>query len=619
MNNIKFNIIEKKKDSQLCTFLTLSLPINSSLSDLNAEIQRHCSNLFNLYHGDIKLENPKYHLASLLSASNEATLRIELLHENESQTNLFQKPLNIFRGVPLANQDSISESSRTFATGSTNVSKYDYLLSNKGRKALPEEVFMDCSFQYHKNRDKHSSMLKKHKRTQNSSNNLSDYKDLAQNLNAKSFTPNMKRHRSNTDGMREFDNNFPPHQSGSARASRHETSDLEEGELDIPSLRSESSKFSNQLSDYSSKSSRKSDSPNRQSRHKHKYTKRNSEESPRNLRLRDPADSYVNSNSYLKTEKSKKKYKKHKKHKKLKKNESRKSDSDDKYEKRRSPSASANKRMKLDSVYENKFNQILLENTKKELNSSFIGLNSNYSNMLNKSEQSESNIQALVDRTDARFDIEMKNRIGLDFYSDLLLDDEFDEEYKGKVSEIDDMMSGIALNDTIKENMRKIFHSKTPAIQNQTTVHNNISYTDFQLSNITIHSMINRSPNSSINPIKINLVLDIDSTLLFANSAEKILNYYNNDKEEIYSTSLTMDTKVYNLQYKLRKYLIDFLKRMSKFCNIFINTHGQEFYAIEVLRVISEKSGIEIKADQIRALKQPATPFNQPPQKRLSQ
>lgn len=111
---------------------------------------------------------------------------------------------------------------------------------------------------------------------------------------------------------------------------------------------------------------------------------------------------------------------------------------------------------------------------------------------------------------------------------------------------------------------------------------------------------------------KIDLILDIDQTLLFtrinrSNNPEKFpLNEINEDHIYLAQFKSNSNAKVLiNYQIQLRKGLKAFLEALSCYCNLYINTHSQDNYAKEVINIISNKTGISIPTKNIISSKSP--------------
>lgn len=100
---------------------------------------------------------------------------------------------------------------------------------------------------------------------------------------------------------------------------------------------------------------------------------------------------------------------------------------------------------------------------------------------------------------------------------------------------------------------------------------------------------------------KINLVLDIDSTMIYSKelaSLNAILENYN-DSHKI---EINVENFNFKMVFNLRGYLNEFLQRMKKICNFYICTLSKEPYAMEILKIIQDKTGIEIPKENIIAV-----------------
>lgn len=616
MNFLVINIIEKKEQGQLIPFSSIVLNRNSKVSDLIKEIKKVFSINFMLTCNEKRMDNLEQKLIDFQTDEGSLDVYMELERAfshitsvTEARTTESPKRTN----VPINNWTSGSVKCHTSLVGNI-----DYSSPSSKKNSIPGEnlwisqsgaAYIESSLQaedqYNNRRfmterlyNKNESFLKKHSRHQNSSDDVIDYSSLRRNLESSEFSssvlniPGMtkvKRMRSNTDGMQDLlrGNNNSDHAEFNFNGNTEE-----EGERNSLLLKSNHVNDSEGWDGYQS-----GDDCN-----KDQLPRNEVDGAFRALRHRENLLKNIDKNSNgLKRHNDNCKRPKYSDSNNTNNNISTANNED--FPRRRSPSASpkTNYNSFHNEAMVSLFKQVETGGHKRDLSPP----NRNHNTIFDRN-------YTVTDPTNTIYDIRMKN----DYSSFYNVD--FDENTK--ISDIDDMMNRIEINDRFKEKMRHLFQSKIPISQNKMLEFKDMSFNDFTLSNIGIDAVIARSEAiADEKALKLNLVLDIDSTLLFANSAEKNQSYLNNDKEEIFSTSLTMDTKVYNLQYKLRRYVVDFLKRMSKFCNIFINTHGQEFYAIEVLKIISEKSGIEIKEHQIRALKQPPIMFQDPPQKKLSQ
>jgi hypothetical protein len=255
---------------------------------------------------------------------------------------------------------------------------------------------------------------------------------------------------------------------------------------------------------------------------------------------------------------------------------------------------------KEETCYNNNISQISVENTLLDIN------------QVNRSNRSfSSNISELSDVRMSNGSIAKKNKHDISFkklnmYYPLDFEENIDpndEELSQKIQEIENLMKEIKLNEEKKSTMR-MRTDVIPKVKNKKEVYFNNSFLMFYLNTFALSSVAKKLNNREF---KLNLVLDIDSTLLFAEHDSK-LNNANPWKLEAPLITPVIGNTPYKLRLKIRKNTIDLLRRASNFCNIFIYTHGQEPYAWEVVRVLTELSGIEIKHENVIGLK-----YNTPP------
>jgi hypothetical protein len=170
-------------------------------------------------------------------------------------------------------------------------------------------------------------------------------------------------------------------------------------------------------------------------------------------------------------------------------------------------------------------------------------------------------------------------------------------DLSGQMQYIESMMKAISLNEQNKQFMRKSYEQKIPIINNKKSEYSNFNQELKYISSAKI----------SDKNFRLNLILDIDSTLIFAEHVEK---FYNKEeiaalieKEEAFIVEPNLGNIMFRLVFKIRKNVIEFIKKTSQFCNIYINTHGHEAYGYEVIKILSEKSGVEIKKENLYGIK----------------
>ena len=164
---------------------------------------------------------------------------------------------------------------------------------------------------------------------------------------------------------------------------------------------------------------------------------------------------------------------------------------------------------------------------------------------------------------------------------------------------IEKMMKSIQINEQAKSIMRKNYELKIPVLKNKKEeCSTNYSMEYSYLSNLPFSSLESRMKSPVF---KLNVVLDIDSTLIYAEPFEKL---HINDREAIRSPethhiSPVLGKYMFRLCFRIRKNVVEFLKSISNFSNIYFNTHGHEAYAVEIIKILSTLTGIEFKKENI--------------------
>ena len=108
---------------------------------------------------------------------------------------------------------------------------------------------------------------------------------------------------------------------------------------------------------------------------------------------------------------------------------------------------------------------------------------------------------------------------------------------------------------------------------------------------------------NDIEPIenyKMNLILDLDQTLIF--SKENIKNEKADESKNIYNFSINQSNQdIINFHFQFRQGLVSFMNQMKQFCNLYINTLSNYQYALSIIKIINEKADCDIKVDNIKA------------------
>ena len=101
---------------------------------------------------------------------------------------------------------------------------------------------------------------------------------------------------------------------------------------------------------------------------------------------------------------------------------------------------------------------------------------------------------------------------------------------------------------------------------------------------------------------KMNLILDIDETLVFSKMVKElkkgedvnkiIENLQKESKEDIYYIKLDSNIKTFIYEVEVRKNMAYFFKKLSPFCNFYINTMAGPAYVNEVIRILFKDYGL---------------------------
>jgi hypothetical protein len=173
-----------------------------------------------------------------------------------------------------------------------------------------------------------------------------------------------------------------------------------------------------------------------------------------------------------------------------------------------------------------------------------------------------------------------------------------------KFSELSKMFEKIRLNEDRKLTVKKRLGERIPKLKNSKSIENKKGYINFFLNTVNLHQIRTKRQCD----FKLNLILDIDSTILHSETIDLNSDLETNRQEEIFVINPRKECK---LRFKVRKSFLEFLKRISELCNVYISTHAQEFYALDVVRIINEETGISIKDDQVHSVKTQMTAIQQ--------
>ena len=111
---------------------------------------------------------------------------------------------------------------------------------------------------------------------------------------------------------------------------------------------------------------------------------------------------------------------------------------------------------------------------------------------------------------------------------------------------------------------------------------------------------------------KINLVLDIDETLVFSTMVKELkkdddenLSLLKEDysKDDIYYIKLDTNKRKFIYKVQVRKNIAYFFKKLSPFCNFYINTMATPLYVNEVINILYKNYGLKLsKINESNAL-----------------
>jgi hypothetical protein len=183
---------------------------------------------------------------------------------------------------------------------------------------------------------------------------------------------------------------------------------------------------------------------------------------------------------------------------------------------------------------------------------------------------------------------------------------EKENESQYQIKELSSMFDKVKLNDNHKEAAKKKIEKEILKLRNmkQTDIMSKKAYVNFYLNTFNLNAIRLKKPIDH----KLNLILDIDSTILFSELLD-INSEVESDKPN--ETFIITPKKESKLRFKIRKGFAEFLTKLSQLCNIYISTHAQEFYALDVVRVLNEEYGVCIKEEQVHSVKFPSTVLSQ--------
>ena len=103
---------------------------------------------------------------------------------------------------------------------------------------------------------------------------------------------------------------------------------------------------------------------------------------------------------------------------------------------------------------------------------------------------------------------------------------------------------------------------------------------------------------------KINLILDIDETLVFSTMVKElqknedinkeIESLQKNGESDIYYIKLKSNNKILIFKVNVRKNMADFFRKLSPYCNFYINTMASPAYVKEVIDILCNNYGLKL-------------------------
>ena len=111
-----------------------------------------------------------------------------------------------------------------------------------------------------------------------------------------------------------------------------------------------------------------------------------------------------------------------------------------------------------------------------------------------------------------------------------------------------------------------------------------------------------------INPLsnsdKINVILDIDETLVYSKMVKElqkdedintiIENFQKNEKENVHYIKLEINGRIFIFKVHVRKNMDEFFKALNPYCNFYINTMASPLYTKEVVNILCENYGLKL-------------------------
>ena len=169
--------------------------------------------------------------------------------------------------------------------------------------------------------------------------------------------------------------------------------------------------------------------------------------------------------------------------------------------------------------------------------------------------------------------------------------DEDEEEFR-----LIKLLNKISFNDKIINNdMNELSYLKQKSKRSSKEEHPKDNNRTLTIQSILFSSSLyNIKPYKFIGRKKIDLVLDLDQTLLYTTPIKDISD--NRTCNDVYKLSLKVsDEHTIYYQVTFRPKLKEFIAKVSKFCNLYINTQAQKQYAYEVINIMRKDYELSIE------------------------
>ena len=119
-----------------------------------------------------------------------------------------------------------------------------------------------------------------------------------------------------------------------------------------------------------------------------------------------------------------------------------------------------------------------------------------------------------------------------------------------------------------------------------------------------------------INPLsnsdKINIILDIDETLVYSKMVKElqknedinqiIENLQKNEKVDIYYINVESNDRTFIFKVHVRKNMAEFFKALNPYCNFYINTMASPLYTNKVVNILCDNYGLKLSSNNEKSI-----------------